>query len=158
MKAFAINSLPADTTLPTTAITAPSYYNNLSSPQAVGTASDASGIKRVTVRLRRIEDWGGTGNYQWWDGSSWGGSPTEFLATGTTSWTWNTPYLSDGKYALKSTATDTQGNGDPGIVDSFQKYFLVDTTPPTVNLTSPANGSSFTTFPSVRAPLAITAM
>ena len=53
---------------------------------------------------------------------------------------WNTTTLANGKYTLSATATDLAGNTATASI-SVSVNNLLDTTPPTVSITSPLNGA-----------------
>lgn len=88
----------ADTTAPTVAITAPTQSSTVSgSVTATGSASDASGVSTVEVRV---------------DSGTWQ------AASGTTSWSKaiDTTSLSDGAHTISLRATDSAGNAGTASV------------------------------------------
>ena len=123
-----------------------------------GTATDVnSGIDHVDVNILRLSD------YQWWnppaDGAPgfWDDSETPFVATvtpngvlGRSAWAVNSglpsgTLLPTGKYYIEVVAYDRVGFSRAG-----SSQVTVDKGKPSVAITAPANGSSFTTtFPSI---------
>jgi hypothetical protein len=80
----------------------------------------------------------GSGNY--WNGSSFASS-TEVLigASGTTSWSYVfNSFPAEGAYTLRALATDAAGN-----TSSASTTFSIDNTAPTVAITFPVNGSTY---------------
>ena len=122
-----------DTTPPTIGITSPTSgltYTTSSSPLSIsGTASDNVGVTQVT-----------------WVNSA-GGSGT---ATGTTSWSVTGIGLVSGSNILTVKAWDAAGNS--GTATLTVTYNPSDTTPPTIAITSPTSGLTYTTSSS---PLSI---
>lgn len=58
---------------------------------------------------------------------------------------WNTSGLSSGTYTITATATDASGNSDVSTIQvGYNTPAGSDITPPTVSITSPANGASVT--------------
>lgn len=107
---------------PTTDIT----YSTDSTPISIGgTASDNVGVTSVT-----------------WDNSATLGSGT---ATGTTSWTASVP-LVQGENNITVTAEDAAGNSG---IDNFTVIYtpsVVDTTNPTISITTPTTGQTHTSL------------
>src|SRR5437660_945341 len=121
---LALYAIPtADTTPPTIAITAPttaSTYSTSSSPLTLGgTASDNVGVTQVTWANSR----GGTGT-----------------ATGTTSWTASGIVLQMGTNVLTVQARDAAGNTTAATLTAT----LTDTAPPTITITAPTSGATYT--------------
>jgi hypothetical protein len=145
----------ADTTAPVSVtIEAPANGAAISTLSSInGTASDnegGSGIKGVTVVLHRIV----AGATQYWDGDSWTTAPTSLyptiLAPGAVNVSWSLPTdelpsgsnLPVGTYYLRAWAYD---QGNRSVYSGQQNFNIVvnDTTAPvSVNITTPANGSS----------------
>lgn len=93
---------------------------NTSTIAVSGTASDTgSGVQKVEVSV---------------DGNAF--AP----ATGTTSWSFTTSTLSDGTHTITAKATDDAGNTAETSVT-----VILDTTPPVVAITYPADGQIFNT-------------
>jgi len=109
----------SDTTPPAIAITSPADGEtfNTSSIIVSGTASDA--------RLDKVEVKVGSGGWQ--------------TASGTTSWSLQVT-LSEGSNTISARATDTAGNIKEASIN-----IISDTAPPAIAITSPANGTVFTT-------------
>ncbi len=85
--------------------------------QISGTASDSSGIDKLQVVVKNTTD------NTYWDGSSWVATETWLDATGTISWSYATPTLSDSKaYLVKAKAIDKAGNTSALGLDSFTFY------------------------------------
>ena len=112
-----------DTTLPTIAITTPTASSTYSTPTSSlalgGTASDNVGVTQVT-----------------WANSR-GGSGT---ATGTTSWTASGIVLQSGANVLTVTAKDAVGN-----TRTASMTVTLDASLPTVAITTPTAGSTYST-------------
>ena len=112
-----------DTTPPTISITSPTsgstYLTNVSSINLGGTASDSVGVTQVTWSNNR------------------GGSGT---ASGTTAWSITGIALQSGTNLITVVARDTAGNTNQAVLTVTN-----DTTPPTVNITSPTSGSTYLT-------------
>jgi hypothetical protein len=114
-----------DTVDPVVSITAPtsdSIYSASSSPINVsGDASDDIDVNQVTW----VNDRGGSGT-----------------ASGTTSWWISNIQLSEGDNVLTVTATDTSGNQS---IDTLSvTYTPLDTIDPSVSITEPTSGSTYT--------------
>ena len=81
-----------------------------------------------------------------------GVATVEFLADGVLlgtdtvapySFSWDTTKVANGSHTLKSRATDTSGNiGESASVSVTVSNVVSDTTPPTVSITNPLNGST----------------
>ena len=116
----------ADTTPPTISILTPategSYTSTTSSISMSGTSSDNVGVTQVT-----------------WT-NSLGGSGT---ATGTTSWSIGSIPLKGGTNVITVTARDAAGNTG-NAMRSVSYTAPVDTTPPTISITTPTAASSYT--------------
>jgi len=132
-----------DVTAPTSAPTVPASGAGVNALASIsGTASDTgSAVAFVQVSLRRGSD----GLY--WNGSSSWVSGEQLLSTnGTASWSSAAPLpsganLPDGSYTVRSVATDYVGNVQTTTTNST---FTVDSTSPaTVPVTSPVDGSSY---------------
>lgn len=89
--------------------------------QVTGTASDANGITKVTVRFYRQATATTTAGY-WAGGSTWTAqysAANELPATGTTSWSFALPSLPPGGYIVAATATDGAGRKATSAFISF---------------------------------------
>jgi hypothetical protein len=117
-----------DTTNPTISITSPTSPATTSdtTPTISGTVGDAN---LDTVKIN------GTGP----GGATFG--PTLATVTGGTSWSVDTPTLSEGSWSITATATDL-ATPTAHSTTSSAATVVVDTTNPTVAITSPADGSS----------------
>jgi Bacterial Ig domain len=117
---------PPDTTPPTISITSPTtgalYSTNVSSINLAGTASDNVGVTGVT-----------------WSNSR-GGSGT---ATGITAWSITGVILQSGTNLITVTAHDAAGNTNQVTLTA-----IYDTTPPTINITSPSTAPIYTNYSS----------
>src|SRR5947208_14868369 len=113
-----------DTTRPTVAITSPTFGATFNTSNALltlgGIATDSVGVTRMTWANSR----GGSGK-----------------AIGTTSWMANGIGLQPGTNVLTVTAQDAAGNGTMASLT----VTLNDTMPPTVAITSPTFGATFST-------------
>lgn len=112
--------LVVDTTDPTVSISAPTagQYVGTSTPTATGSASDVNGIATVEVSV---------------DGGA-------YVDTGqTTSWSTTLSSLADGTHSITARATDPAGN----TAAAGPVTFSVDTTAPTITMTTPVDGSVY---------------
>ncbi len=132
-----------DQTLPTVTISQPVTNNVILNtlPFIKGTASDAVGLDKVTVRLYRYAtssvaagSWAGEENWS----TTYNGAINERLATGTTNWSLPLPDLAEGRYFCMATAIDKAGN----ISVTPNQIFTIDLTGPIVSFSSPVNNSS----------------
>ncbi len=104
-----------------------------------GSASAGTGatIAKTTVA---VED---TTTGKWWSGSSFSASSQSFVtATGTTTWSLPLPVgklTSGNAYSAVAQATDSYGN----IGTSTTVSFAFNTSPPTVSVTYPVNGTTY---------------
>ncbi len=122
------NPVP-DTTAPSVSIDSPANGSNVSGTIAVNaTATDNVSVVGVQFRL---------------DGASLGSEDT----SSPYSVNWNTSSASLGTHTLTATARDAAGNQ----ITSTSTVIVVDTTLPTVTLTSPANNATVTGTITVRA-------
>jgi len=115
-----------DTTGPTVTITAPTAGKTESGSVTVSaTVTDSVGVTSVQFLL---------------DGANVGGlltaSPYNYL--------WDTTKSTSGTHTLKATAKDVNGNVGTSASVSVTVQNSTDTTPPTVSITSPANGAAVT--------------
>jgi subtilisin-like proprotein convertase family protein len=117
-----------DTTPPTVTLTSPAdgSATNDTTPTLAGSAGDAAGDS-ATVTLKI---WSGTGTSS---------SPLHTLAATRSGGTWSTdaPPLAQGTYTARAEQSDSSANTGFSSANTFR----VDTTAPTVTLTSPANDS-----------------
>src|SRR5262245_36118348 len=118
----------ADTTLPTISITSPTANPTFTATAASitlgGTAADNVGVTQV----RWASDRGGSG-----------------VASGTTSWSTSAIPLLSGVNVITVTAVDAAGN--PGTDSLTVTYTAPDTTKPTISITSPTSGATYSTSP-----------
>jgi hypothetical protein len=78
---------------------------------------------------------------QYWNGTGWNTTENWLLASGTSSWTYNSTavvWSSGVKYLIRSKATDNKSNVEN---PSFGTIFTFDNTEPTSNINFPANNS-----------------
>lgn len=120
------SSWTVDTTAPAVTLSAPTAgsYTNNPTPMISGTAEVGSGS--VTVDI--------------YSGTDTSTSPVQSFTVPVQSdgsWTGNPPTLPDGTYTVQARETDAASN--TGY--SPQRSFTVDTTPPIVTLSTPANGT-----------------
>jgi PKD repeat protein len=122
------NTFTVDTTAPVLTVTAPAdgTSTNDTTPQYSGAAGNLTGDSAtVTVKV--------------YAGATATGAAVQTLPATRTGATWTvtglTP-LAEGTYTVQATQLDAAGN--PGT--STAKTFVVDTTPPAVTLTAPADG------------------
>lgn len=102
-----------DTTAPTITITEiAEFVEELTSIS--GIASDNVALDKVQVLINNITD------NTYWDGNSWVSRQTWVDATGTASWSFSMPILTEGKsYMVKAKAIDKAGNESLVATDSF---------------------------------------
>jgi len=120
---------PPDTTRPTVSITSPS--NGATVPATVtitASAADNVGVAGVQFRI---------------DGANFGAEDT----TAPYSISWNTTSAANGSHTIDAIARDAAGNSAPSAtvtvtVNNAPPPPPADTTPPTVSITSPANGAT----------------
>jgi hypothetical protein len=131
------NTFRFDSTQPWSNITYPLNSSVASTLSKVeGTANDDSGIRNVEIAIIRVKD-----DY-YWNGTSWTKSKRWLLATGTTTWSYNSTevaWQSGEKYTIRSRAIDIATNIElvkPG------NTFTFDTEKPKSMVTSPSNGTS----------------
>ncbi len=148
---FSANFTVTDHTRPVVGITTPSHNSFIPTLTTIsGTASDGggSGIAGNSVNLTLFQVSSG----KFWDGNSWISNPATISVPviGTT-WTF-TGTLPDnannglsGQYTLSASTQDNSGNQSQDQSGVNNITFTVDTNPPAVTITSPANGSSITT-------------
>jgi subtilisin-like proprotein convertase family protein len=127
-RGWTIDTSVPDTTAPVVTLTSPADGSdtNDTTPTLSGSAGTAAGdLTTVTVKV-----WSGTGT---------SGSPLHTLTTTRSGGSWSTdaPTLAPGTYTARAEQSDSANTGF-----SSANTFRVDTTLPTVTLTSPANGSS----------------
>ncbi|HEY5040662.1 MAG TPA: glycoside hydrolase domain-containing protein [Verrucomicrobiae bacterium] len=119
----------ADTTPPTISITLPTsgstYSTSSSTVSLSGTAGDNVGVVNVI-----------------WSDTQTAGAGS---ASGTTSWSVNNISLASGANTITVTAYDAAGNHSAATLTVT--YTPTDTTPPTVSISSPTSGQTFTTSP-----------
>src|SRR6185295_16717019 len=120
------NAPPADTAPPTVSITAPANGATVSGTVNVNaTASDNVGVAGVQFFV---------------DGATLGGEDT----TSPYSVSWNTTAVANGSHQLTARARDAAGNRTTSatVTVTVSNAPPSDTTPPTVSITSPANGAT----------------
>src|SRR5262249_15083301 len=119
------NGPPPDTMPPTVSIAAPANGATVSATVAVtASAADNVGVAGVQFRL---------------DGATLGAEDT----TPPSSVPWNTAAVANGTHTLSATARDAAGNSSSASVTvTVNNAPPPDTTPPSVNLTAPANGAT----------------
>lgn len=122
----------ADTTPPTTSITAPANGATVSGTTNVtASASDNVGVTKVEFYLDSV-----------------------LQSTSTTSpysWSWNTTTASNASHTLTSKAYDAAGNIGTSSAVTVTVSNVADTTPPTTAITAPANGATVSGTTSVTA-------
>ncbi len=124
MDTVTVQNAASDTTPPTVQITAPT------------TGSSVAGA--VSVNVNGTDNVGVT-KIEWYlDGALAGSS-----ATASASFPWNTTSLANGSHTLQATAYDAAGNSSASAsVTVTVQNAVADTTPPTVQITSPASGTT----------------
>ncbi len=137
-----------DTIAPTISVYSPANNASYTSSQLTsisGNANDNVALASVTVKIKRLSD-----NLFWNSGNStWGSTPVNNSASGPFG-TWNltmpiSAWSQVGNYSLTATATDTSSNA---TLSSNVNFSITsgggDSTPPTVNVYTPANNASYT--------------
>ena len=130
------HTFSVDTAAPAVTLTDPAdgATTNDTTPALSGAAGATAGDGSiVTVRV--------------YAGSTATGTPVETLSTDRTgaTWTATAATLSDGTYTARATQNDAAGNTGTSAAHTFTiDTFVPDTTPPSVTLISPADGSSST--------------
>jgi len=120
------NAPPPDTTAPTVSLTAPANGATVSGTVAVSaSASDNVGVAGVQFQL---------------DGANLGAEDT----VAPYSISWNTTGVANGAHTLRATARDAATNRttSTAVTVTVNNAPPPDTTPPTVNITAPANGAT----------------
>jgi len=123
---LASDTFTVDTALPLVTINdIPDSVNQLDSIS--GTALDTSPgqLDKVQVAINNTND------DAYWDSTSWVATEIWLDATGTISWSYSMPALTDGNaYTVKAKSIDKAGNGSAVASDSF----TFDITPPSVSI------------------------
>ncbi len=128
-----------DPRAPTSATTIPinnGYYKDLN--VIMGMASDGpkgSGVKQVEIIIKRLSD-----NY-YWDGNTWFPLESWLLATGTTTWAYDSSavdWLSGERYVVRTQATDFANNVENPAVGNV---FDMDMECPISTIENPVNNS-----------------
>ncbi len=120
------NAPPPDTTPPSVSVTSPTSGQTVQGTVAVSaSASDNVGVAGVQFRL---------------DGASLGAEDT----SSPYSVSWNTTGVANGSHALTAVARDAAGNvtNSATVTVTVNNAPPPDTTPPTVNVTSPGSGTT----------------
>jgi hypothetical protein len=141
-----------DTTPPTISIVQPAAApNNIyrSLTYATGIASDNKGVAKVTVHIYHYAD---SANPQagYVDaqgkvtGTTLNLAVNEFVASGTTSWTFRMPTLATGRYDLTATARDQAGN-----TKTQTRTFFIDKAAPVIAVSQPQPNQTYTTLSQV---------
>ncbi len=120
-----------DTTAPALAVTSPPFgWSFQTSPTVHGTATDATGVQHLTVSVD--------------------GGPTQDVPVDANgNFSYNANLTADGYYVYEFVATDAAGN-----VSKVTYTHHLDTTPPTVTITGPADGQTFSSNPTIQATAA----
>jgi len=112
-----------DTTAPTVQITSPANGATVSGTVAVQvTASDNKGVTSVSLFIN--------------------GAPAGTVTTAPYSFNWDSKQVSNGTVVLEARASDAAGNTSSHQVSVSVNNVAPDTTAPTVQITSPANGAT----------------
>jgi len=128
---------------PVSAITSPAKNAKLNTaPSSIsGTASVSGGsITSVSVSICRLDG----AMAQFWNGSTWGGTPMWLTASGTTTWAYSTSAVSwtDGAYIIASKARDNF-NQEQTRPDSTK--FTLDRTAPVITVSLPKSPDTVNT-------------
>jgi hypothetical protein len=114
-----------DTTLPTVAMTAPANNATVSGTNVTVSATAADNVAVAGVQFKL-------------DGADLGLEDT----SSPYSIVWNTTGATNATHSLTAVARDTSGNRATATAVSVTVSNIVDTTPPTVSMTAPANGAT----------------
>ncbi len=124
----------AATLEPDTGIAAPQAGAVYSSTPVVTGWGWGEGLRRVELQVY------GAFSGTFWSGSDWAVQPVWITTTGTVSWTYGLPALTDGVYTLTARAVATQTDSTPA-----EMAFTVDTLPPAAPVpVTPTGGVSVT--------------
>jgi len=116
-----------------------SVHNTVPPFEGTAEVGGSDSLDRVEVQVRREVD----GLY--WTGSTWAETEVWLTATGTTTWTYSLPTLTDGDYRLRARAWTVGGE-----VDTFpaEVVFTYDVTPPAATtLITPTGGVTIAALP-----------
>ena len=145
---YALNWVVEDHAPPVVAVTEPPHNSaRLSLTEIGGTASDPSGIQDNDIALTLYSDVTG----EFWTGSAWTSTLTVLHATvsGNGHWSYTSvptgSNLNSGRYYVSASAVDRAGNSSQPQVGVNNTTFVVDNSPPTAGITSPANNSTIET-------------
>lgn len=140
-----------DNTGPTLSVTTPAHQGAVPLLEEIsGTAFDATGIANSRVIFTLYQ------NGDFWTGTAWKSNTNaqdpavqlQATVSATGTWEYNSvpsgSNLRQGTYDVRATATDTLGNISSPTPGANQNNFSVDTGPPTVGITTPANGTTVT--------------
>jgi hypothetical protein len=132
-------TLTIDTKKPTSSLINPTNNTVLKSLDSIsGIANDnvgGTGILKVEVAIKNQN------NNKYWNGTSWEASKQFLLASGTTSWTYDSKSViwdPDANYIIYSQAIDDVNNVQSQIV---QRFITIDQVRPSSAITSPTNNS-----------------
>ena len=138
------NTFTYSTAAPSAAVTYPANattYGTNWSGSITGTAA-ASGGATISGDKVALEN---TTTSKWWNGSSFGGSSTDYVAaTGTTSWSLSfagSNLVSSDSYSVVAQATDSAGN----VGTSTANTFTYSTAAPSAAVTYPVNATTYGT-------------
>jgi hypothetical protein len=135
-----------NTTKPSSTIGAPlngAYLKSVNSISGTATDKSGSGLKRVDICIKRLND------NKYWQGNLWKSSEFWFMATGSGSWSYDPQFITwktDMSYNIRSRAIDNYYNiENPGVGVTF----MFDNNPPSnLNITI-NNGTKYTKSTSV---------
>ncbi|MBT8201440.1 MAG: lamin tail domain-containing protein, partial [Acidimicrobiia bacterium] len=131
------DAISTDSEAPTVTISEPTNGQTVTGPDVTiaGTAFDAgTGVDRVRLHVKD------TGLNLYWDGSGWTSDWSWFDPGGTETWSYPMS-LNSGSYQELAWAWDGANNISSLAQSSFS-VGTADTTPPTVTITDPADGSN----------------
>jgi subtilisin family serine protease len=121
---LAAGPAPADLTPPSVAFASPTDGATVSGNLSIAvSASDNAALSSVTLIID--------------------GVAAATVTSAPYAFTWNTSSVGNGSHALAATAVDASGNTNSVTLSVFVNNVL-DTTPPTIKITSPSNGSKVT--------------
>lgn len=113
---------PGDRTPPVVSITAPGDGATVQGTVSVTVdASDDVGVAQVVISVN--------------------GGPRTTLSSAPYTWSWDTSMEANGAYTVQAAATDAAGNEGTASVSVTVQGGVEDTTPPSVDVTAPADGA-----------------
>ncbi len=126
-----------DTQAPTSSISVPidnGYYNNLDTISGSASDGTGSGLNKVEISIKRQDN-------LYWNGTDWNSTENWFLASGTSSWTYDSSavtWSSVTLYTIRSRAADNITNNETAGIGNT---FTFETEKPVSSITIPINNT-----------------